>query len=171
MPKIKGPKTYDSEKHNEMITRTVAKSGSIYQFCAEAQISDLIFHNWLYRFPEFKEAYRTGLMMSRNAWEKEGEKRHNDEDWNFQYWRMSGQMRYQLNRNQKVSVKITPGANPYEQYKQIMSQAADGDFTASELKQIMESVNVGVRAYETFQLQDEVNELKTSLTEMRQNNV
>ena len=43
-----------------------------------------------------------------------------------------------------------------------------GDFTASELKQLMESINIGIRAYESFELQKEVNLMRNDLAKMGQ---
>jgi hypothetical protein len=51
-----------------------------------------------------------------------------------------------------------------------MNQASMGDFTAAELKQLMESINIGIRAFESFELQKEVNAMKEDLLKMSQNN-
>ena len=59
---------------------------------------------------------------------------------------------------------------PWEQYKQIIEQCSKGDFSAAEIKQLMESINVGTRVYEAFQLQKEVDKMKEDLNTMSQRN-
>ena len=59
-------------------------------------------------------------------------------------------------------------ATPWEQYQQILKQAEKGDFNASEIKQLMESINVGTRVYETFKLQVDFDTMKEDFNEMSQ---
>ena len=44
--------------------------------------------------------------------------------------------------------------------QQLIRQGQEGDLSASEIKQLMESINIGVRAFETFKIQGEVDKMK-----------
>jgi negative regulator of sigma E activity len=110
-------------------------------------------------------------MMGEHRWEKEGKDNHSDPDWNMDYWKIIGARLYQVGKNNKVRLNIIESDNPYNQYKQLVKQAQTGDFTASEIKQLSETINIGVRSYETFNLEAEVEEMKKQVEMMKKNNV
>ena len=62
---------------------------------------------------------------------------------------------------------INAKASPYKQYQQLVEMANSEEFNASEIKQLMESINVGIRAFESFELQAEVNKVKEDVKQMR----
>lgn len=41
--------------------------------------------------------------------------------------------------------------------------ASNGDFTAGEIKQLMEAINVGLNAHQAFEVQKQIDELKSDL--------
>ncbi len=168
--KSKRPR-YIEELHCPMALSIFSSSnGTISKFCNEAVISDNTFYGWVGKHENFSECYRIGAMMGRFQWEEEGRLGHLDEDFNLDYWRVQGSMRYGLGKTNRTRVDIDANANPYEQYKQLMKQAAHGDFTAPELKQLMEAINVGRTVYETFKLQAEVDKMRDDILKMAQNN-
>lgn len=171
--KLKNGETrYDEEYHCPLIIEVMnnPNKGTISAFCVEAFISDTTFYRWKARHPTFNECYRYAAMMSRENWEDEGRLGKDDESFNMDYWRIIGAARYGVGKSNRVRVEMDDQANPYEQYKQLISQASCGDFTAGELKQLMESINVGTRTYETFELQKEIDRMKEDLHKMEQNN-
>ncbi len=161
---------YDKSKHPLMVRKYVADHGTIYKFCIDNNISDIKFFRWIAMHEEFNEQYRIGLMSSRADWEHEGFKYHNDPDWNMSYWERLGEMRYNAFKGNKIRVNVNPDSDPHEQYKQVITQASYGDFTSSEIKQVMESINVGVRAYEVFKQQGEIDKIRDDLNKMNLNN-
>jgi hypothetical protein len=117
----------------------------------------------------FAECYGIAKMVAQEKWENELEENRFDEGWDRKYWEQRG-TRYFSQNISKLMLNVDEDANPWEQYKQVIKQAGNGDFSASELKQIMESMNVGTRVYEVFKLQSEVDNMKKDLNEMSQNN-
>ena len=159
---------YDEELHCKMVIESMNESGSIAAFCTKAGISDKLFYKWCNKYEIFDECYRIGAMISLANWEKEGEERNKNEDFNIEIWRIKGSARYGIGKSNRIRVHVDENTTPFEQYKQLLKQASYGDFTAAEVKQLMESINIGCRAYESFELQKEVDTMKENLTKMNQ---
>ncbi len=166
---LKGVKAYDEETHCPMIIECICDKGTISSFCKEAMISDSSFYRWVNKYPIFERCYRYSIMVAREAWEDEGRNGKDDPEFNIEYWRIVGSARYGIGKTNRVRVEVDEEASPYTQYQQLLKQASHGDFTASEIKQLMESVNVGSRVFETFKLQQEVDMMKEDLNKMSQN--
>lgn len=166
-----GNRVYDEEKHCVMVLEVLnnPKQGTISAFCKEAGITDSCFYKWKSKFPIFNDCYRFGTILSKENWESEGLAGKDDPEFNLEYWRIIGSARYGLGKTNRVRIEVDENSNPYEQYKQLISQANMGDFTASEIKQLMESINVGTRTYESFELQKAVDQMKADLVEMEKN--
>ena len=165
------PSKYNEELHCGLVIEVFSKGGSLAEFCVKAGVGDSTFYNWVNSKPVFHECWRVGHMMGEHRWEKEGKDNHSDPDWNMDYWKIIGARLYQVGKNNKVRLNIIESDNPYNQYKQLVKQAQTGDFTASEIKQLSETINIGVRSYETFNLEAEVEEMKKQVEMMKKNNV
>lgn len=165
----KGERSYKEEKHCPLILDIMATKGTMAAFCVESLISDSQFYSWVHKYPLFKECYQVGKMISRANWEEEGERGKNDENFNFEHWRHTGTIRYGLGRTNRIRVDVDPEASPFEQYQQLIKQAAGEEFSASEIKQLMESINVGRVVYETFKLQEKIDKMESSVKAMQNN--
>ncbi len=152
-----------------MILEAMIHGKGISTFCSNAMVSDSTFWNWTNKHPIFEECYRIGAQIARELWELEGEEGQSNEDFNFEHWRTIGQARFGLGRTARVRFGVEYEASPYEQYKQLVRQASHGDFSAAEVKQLMESVNVGCKVYETYEMQKQIDEMKADLVKMEQN--
>lgn len=157
---------YERERHCPAVLDSVAKNGTISHFCAENSISDTRFWQWCAMYPEFNDCYRIGLMKARYAWELEGELGKDDEGFHMIYWEKIGNIKFSINKADKIRIDVNPDLSPHEQYKQLITQASRGEFTSSEFKQISESINIGVRAYEVFKQQEEIDKLREDLNRM-----
>lgn len=158
------------EIHCPLVIEMFNKHGTVSSFCKEVGISDSTFYRWANRNPIFSECYRIGYMIARENWEEEGRSGQEDEYFNIDYWKVIGAARFGVGRTNRVRVDMGADSSPYEQYQNLITQASFGDYTASEIKQLMESINVGVRVYESFKLQAEVDKMKDDLIKMSQNN-
>lgn len=167
---LKQGSIYAEEVHCPMIIKTMNDLGTMSAFCKVANISDTTFYRWLNKYPIFLECYRAAKMLGLESWEEEGREGQGNPEFNLELWRTQGAARHGVGKTGRVRVHIDAETNPYGQYKQLLSQAGMGDFTASELKQLMESINVGTRVYETFELQKAVDEMKQDLNKMNQRN-
>lgn len=165
-------KKYDEQKHCTMIIKVMSDThkATMAAFCVEAGISDCTFYKWLNKYPTFKECYRYGCMISQNNWDQMGTMGMTDEMFNIEIWKTQGAARYGVGKTNRIRVHVDVDTTPFDQYKQLMSQASNGDFTSSELKQLMESINIGCRAFEQFELQKEVTEMKEALKKMETHN-
>lgn len=165
----KGEVPYEEDKHCPLILDVMDSEGTMTAFCVKTGISDRLFYKWIYKHPLFNECYRIGCMISRDNWEREGLLGKGDEEFNMELWRIQGAARHGVGKTNRVRIHIDANSTPYEQYKQLINQASMGDFTASEFKQLIEGINVGIRAYESFELQREVDAMKKDLDKMNQN--
>ena len=109
-------------------------------------------------------------MYSKSNWEEEGRLGKDDENFNMDYWRITGACRYGAGKANRIRMVVDPEASPYEQYKQIIAQAGQEEFTASEVKQLMERVNVGRGVFETFKLQESIDKMQDDISRMAINN-
>ncbi len=162
----KGKRTYNEEVHCPMILDVMNREGTMTAFCRQAGISDALFYKWVNKYPVFNECYQLGRMYSKDNWEREGEHGKDDENFNLEYWRITGACRYGVGRTNRIRMAVNPDSDPYEQYQQLIKQAGCEEFTASEIKQLMESINVGRGVFETFKLQQEVGEMREDIKRM-----
>ncbi len=93
-----------------------------------------------------------------------------DEFFNMDYWKTIGAARFGVGRTNRIRVELNETETPYQQYQSLLRQASFGEYTAAEIKQLMESINVGVRVFESFKLQEEVDNMKNDLLKMSQKN-
>lgn len=160
---------YDEEKHCVMLLEIYPLKWRISAFCIEALIDERTFYRWVHDCDIFKLCWGIAQCMAQEAWEKEEVDNLKNEDWNRKRWEQRGS-RYFAKDKSKLILEVHNKDTPWEQYQQIMKQAQKGDFTASEIKQLMEAVNVGTRVYESFKLQQEVDKMNKELSEMSQRN-
>ncbi len=161
---------YSPAVHCVLVLKCVSETGRSTAFCKEAGVSGETFKKWLGLFPLFRECYGVALIMAQETWEEEYEERKDDEEFNKKEWLERGNRTFKFSAMTKLHLNIKHGSNPYEQYQQIMEQATTGEFTATEIKLLMESINVGTRVYESFKLQEEVDKMKDDLALMASRN-
>lgn len=166
----KGNRTYKETIHCPMILEVMNEQGTMTAFCKQAGISDALFYKWTMLYPIFDECYQLGKMYSKSNWEEEGRDGKDDENFNMEYWRITGACRYGVGRQNRIRMAVNAESNPYEQYQQLIKQAGREEFTASEIKQLMESINVGRGAFETFQLQQSIDAMQNDISRMALNN-
>lgn len=159
---------YEPEKHCPMVMEVCSdyQLGDASFFCAKAGISGQTFFRWTYTHPEFNEAYGLANMKARAEWLRQAAANNDNPEWDSEFWKHIGRTRFGLGRSNKVFLALDPQGTPTDHYKQILAQAAEGAFSASELKQLMEAINVGLRAHEIIELQKEIEQMKNDLVKM-----
>lgn len=169
---------YREEIHCPMVLRIMADKdkGTVSAFCVEAMVDNATFFNWVNENPLFEQCYSLGKMMARENWEAEGRQLKNKSSpigmisYEFEHWKMMGWSRFGVsNKNSRVRLELNPTHNPSQHYAQLIKQAASGDFTAGELKQLMEAINVGLNTEQVFVMQKQIDELKADLATMVNN--
>ena len=173
----KGRTKFDEVIHCPMIINLMANDlkGTMSAFCCEALISDRTFYTWLKENEIFQECYALGKMFAREHWEEEGRKIRDERlmpgesSYAFEYWRMIGWSRFGIGKNSRIRLDLNPHATPNEHYSQLLKQASEGEFTAGEIKQLMEAVNVGLNTHQVFELQKEIDQLRKDLATMSEN--
>jgi len=177
--KIKGGKKtgYVEEIHCPMIINVMAdrNRGTIAAFCVESEISDRTFYNWIRDHELFSECFGMAKMFSKYDWEQMGLEIKDEVSLpgttnnKMEYWKMIGWERFGIGRTGRVRLRVNALAKPNEQYAQLISQASEGDFTAGEIKQLMEAINVGMSAHQVFEMQKEIDQLRSDLAVMAEN--
>jgi hypothetical protein len=166
------PPPYNQKIHCILILKIMLKQGRISAFCKEAMIDDSTFYRWVNAHEVFARCYGLGKIFAREAWEQDGEDMREETNppgvisHKFEHWKMVGWSRFGVSKNSRIKLDLDANANPSQHYSQLLKQAANGDFTASEIKQLMEAVNVGLNTHQVFELQKQIDELKSDLALM-----
>ena len=170
---------YDEPTHCPLVLEIMSDhtKGTVSAFCVAAGVGERTFWEWVAKHPIFAECYDIGRMYAREAWEEEGRyvrhalKMGETCTYAFDYWRMLGWSRFGLSKNNRIRLKLNKDSTPLEHYKELIQQAADGDFTSSEIKQLMESINVGLNVHDKMQMQSQIDDIKADVLKLSENNV
>ena len=171
----KGPAQFNPEVHCPLILKVMANEGRVSAFCMKAMCSESGFYKWVQKHEFFRECYAIGKILAREIWEIEGIELRDREmpigmiDHAYDHWKMIGWSRFGISRNSRIKINLDANGTPLDHYKQVLKQASEGDFTASEIKQLMEAVNVGLNTHQVFELQKEIDQLKSDLLLMAEN--
>jgi|SRR5580698_1596246 hypothetical protein len=168
--KFKGTQTqYKENIHCPMIMKIMANKGRVSAFCKEVEIVESTFYLWAKKHKTFGLCYEYGKVLAREAWEDEGETLKTSTNppgvisHEFEHWKMIGWSRFGISKNSRIKLELVPTDTPSQHYSQLLLQASKGDFTASEIKQLMEAVNVGLNTHQVFELQKQIDQLKSDL--------
>jgi hypothetical protein len=175
--KLKGKPKLDEDIHCALILKIMAdpNKGRMSAFCVEVCISDFTFYNWLKQSDLFLQCYALGKMIARENWEYDGQQIREEvtmpgtSNHKFEHWRMVGWSRFGVGKNSRIRLDLDPKGTPNQHYQQLMHQASQGDFTAGEIKQLMEAINIGLTAHQVEVLQQEIDQLKADLITMTEN--
>jgi len=175
---FKGRKSvYQEKKHCQMLIKIMMnrnKSCMTY-FCVEAMIAESTFWLWLKKHELFRDVYSYCKMVSKQLWYEEGLEIKNTNyqmgtiNYAMDHWKLIGWAKFGISKNSKIRLDLKAGDTPAEHYASILEQAASGDFTASEFKQLMEAVNVGLNVHQVFELQKQIDALKSDMGIMKDN--
>lgn len=169
------PTKYDEEIHCKKILSIMIDKGRYSAFCTEVLICEKTFYNWINENELFAMCYALGKMFAREKWEKDGEDLRDQIlpigtiSYGYEHWKMMGWSRFGISKNSRIKLNLKSEDTPDKHYSQLLKQASEGDFTAGEIKQLMEAVNVGLNTHQVFQLQKEIDELKSDLETMVRN--
>lgn len=170
-------KRFDEVEHCKLILKimTDPKKGTLSAFCVEAGVGDGTFYGWLNKSELFFECYALGKMYAREVWEQDGLELREEimmpgaTNNKLEHWKMMGWSRFGISKNSRIRLDLNANDSPDKHYSQLMKQACNGDFTAGEIKQLMEAINVGLNTHQVFALQKEIDQLKSDLATMYEN--
>lgn len=162
---------YKQEHHCKLLIKIMMNKnhGCHSGFCAQAMISETTFYRWVRDHPLFGSLYYFTRMVAKQLWFEEGREISDKEfqlgtmNYQFEHWKLMGWTKFGISKNSKIKINVDPNASPAKHYADILRQASEGDFTASEFKQLMEAVNVGLNVHQVFELQKQIDELKSDL--------
>lgn len=169
--KSKGNLKYDEEKHCKLLIKVMMDrdKGCHTYFCTEGMIADTTFYGWVRTYELFGNLYSFCKMIAKQVWYEEGRLIKNKEyqmgtiNYEMEHWKLIGWAKFGISKNSRIKINVKPDDSPAKVYEMVLRQASEGDFTASEFKQLMEAVNVGINLYNTFELQKQIDELKSDL--------
>lgn len=168
---------YDEEKHCKLLIKVMMnkEQGCHTYFCVQAKIAEGTFYAWTRQHQIFGNLYQFCKMVSKQCWYEEGIEIKNKNypigsvNYAMDHWKLMGWAKFGISRNSRIRIDMNPEDSPAKHYQAILRQAADGDFTASEFKQLMEAVNVGLNVHQVFELQKQIDELKSDLSVVKDN--
>lgn len=172
-----GKTKYEEEKHCKLLIKIMLDyhKGTYTSFCVSAMICERTFFNWVNEHPLFCNLFYFSKAVARELWEEEGRKIKDREfpigmmDYSFEHWKLIGWSRFGISKNSRIKLNLKPDDSPAKHYASILRQASEGDFTAAEFKQLMEAVNVGLNVHQVFELQKQIDELKSDHVIMKAN--
>lgn len=174
---LKNTVKYNEEHHCILLLQILAdpNRGTYSAFCVEVGIGEDKFFGWIREKKVFNECYRLGLMYSKENWEADGRALRDEviypgtSNYKMDYWKTTGWYRFGIGKNGKIRLKLDPKGTPHDHYRQVVDQACQGEFTASEVKQLMEAINVGLTMHEKLAMQAEIDKLQEDLAVMQEN--
>lgn len=172
-----GPTKYVEEVHCPTVLSVMSDpdKGTVAEICCTLWISESTFYEWCKKHTVFAQCYSIGKMLARKAWDDRGNELRDYEvpmgtiSWSFEHWRMVGWSRFGVGKNSRIRLDLNPSDTPDKHYSQLLEQAAQGEFTAGEIKQLMEAINVGLKTHDVIFLQEQIDELKDDLDTMSKN--
>lgn len=170
-------KKYDEEKHCKLLIEVMTDSykGTVSAYCVAAMICMETFYTWVHKYQMFGQIYQFSKLIAREIWEEEGHRLKGKErpigviDNEFEHWKFIGWSKFGISKNPKLRIPFKAENNALDHYRTIMRQASEGDFTASEFKQLMEAINVGLNVHQVMNMQSQIDELKSDLSKMQEN--
>lgn len=175
--KNKKHKRYNEDYHCSMLLNVMLDKnrGTFSAFCVEAMITEKTFYSWKNTHELFDDIYSFCKLYAREIWEQEGREIRDlclpigTVNNAFEYWKLIGWSRFGVSKNSRIKLNLNADDTPDKHYSQLMKQACEGDFTAPEIKQLMEAINVGLNTYQVFELQKQIDSLKSDLVTMQTN--
>lgn len=175
--KTKSNFIFNEEEHCKLLIRVMMDKdkGCHTYFCVDAKICERTFYKWVAAYEVFGGLYYFCKMVAKQLWYKEGQLIRDREyqmgtvNYEMEHWKLMGWAKFGISRNSRLRINVNPSDSPAQHYRAILQQAAEGDFTASEFKQLMEAVNVGLNVHQVFELQKQIDELKSDLVTVTAN--
>jgi hypothetical protein len=175
--KNKNSQKYKEEEHCKLLIKVMMDkdNGCPSAFCIHAMISETTFFAWVRDHELFRNLYYFTKMVAKQLWYEEGRQIRDREyqigtmNYEFEHWKLMGWAKFGISKNSRLKINLNPEDTPAKHYASILKQASEGDFTASEFKQLMEAVNVGLNVHQVFELQKEIDELKSDVATMKAN--
>jgi len=168
---------YREEEHCKLLIKVMMDpdNGCVSVFCIKAMIAETTFLAWVRNHELFRNLYHFSKMVAKQLWYEEGRKIKDKEyqigtmNYEFEHWKLMGWAKFGISKNSKIKINVDADASPTQLYADILRQASEGDFTAAEFKQLMEAVNVGLNVHQNFELQKQIDELKSDLSIVKEN--
>jgi hypothetical protein len=168
---------YNEEKHCKLLIKVMMdkNKGCHTYFCVEAMVGESTFYHWVRNRETFGNLFFFTKMVAKQCWYEEGMELRSKQylmgtiNYEMDHWKLMGWAKFGISRNSRIRINFGEDDSPAKHYQAILRQAADGDFTASEFKQLMEAVNVGLNVHQTFELQKQIDELKSDLLIVTEN--
>ena len=168
---------YDENIHPALLLMIMSdpEQSRLSAFCKHVGIGERKFRHWVKDHELFSDCYDLAKIYSRENWEEEGLKIKDEVlmpgviSNKFEHWKMVGWSRFGIGKTCKLNLNLNPEDKPTAHYAQLIKQANEGDFTASEIKQLMEALSLGLKTQQTVEMQDEIDKLKTDLIKMNEN--
>ena len=162
---------YNEEPHCRLLIKVMMDRdhGCHSAFCVEAMIAETTFYAWVRTHELFGNLYYFCRMVAKQLWYEEGRAIRDKEyqmgtiNYEMEHWKLMGWTKFGISKNSRIKINVNPKDSPAKHYEEILRQASEGDFTASEFKQLMEAVNVGLNVHQVFELQKQIDELKSDL--------
>ncbi|MEI6529714.1 MAG: hypothetical protein WCN88_04980 [Candidatus Falkowbacteria bacterium] len=99
------PTKYDAAAHTALLLKMLSQGNSRAMFCAEVKIAARTFNDWLEKYPEFLDAYETGMVDAQAYWEKMAVDNMGAPNFNYSLWLAIMRDRFNYSEHKKFKFK------------------------------------------------------------------
>ena len=147
------PTVYKPE-YPGLFIKICKEGGSICDFCVVAEIARSTFYEWLYAYPEFKQAYNIGREITEQWLTKTGIEGMSGEreGFNATAWSMLMRNKCGMTAERKISIDFTKCKDAKEMRAVLDERIAQGRMPASEIRVLSEYVANAVKIEENTEL-------------------
>lgn len=165
------PPKYVPSIHLPLLDEIFSKGKSIASFCVAAKIVRTTFHNWVEQYPDFEEAYELATSKAQVYWEEYGANNMMIPGFNYSWWASIMRNRFGYTEHRKIKIKgIDQAKTAMDKYNLVLKEVSEGQITAHELKQLVESILAGTKILEHTELCADVKELQERVKEQQTEN-
>ncbi len=158
------PVKYRPDYHIPMLISLFTLGNDIACFCSAAEVSRKTFDNWVNSFPDFNEAYETGLEMANLFWEKYADTHGDSPDFNTKLWSIKMRNRFGYTDQRKLKIKALKNAkNAKEQMDCIVEEISEGRLTGSETNQLGSFIKTAIDVDTHIEVKKDIKALQERL--------
>ncbi len=155
---------YDKDKHPDELIKTFTDGDYYAQFCADHDIGERTFFEWLDKHKEFADAYEVAKMKGRAWWERRGKTGLSQENFSATAWSMTMRNRFGYTEHRRVGVKgLDKAKDALAKMLLLEGEVSKGNLTGAELSHLSGLIESGVRVSQNTKMEEDIALIKTTL--------
>lgn len=151
--------SYDPDKHPTQLIELLSNGEGIAAFCAENNIGERTFFDWIDRYSELEEAYQIAKVKGKRWLEAQGTLSMHRKDFQPVVWSMLMRHRCGMTEHRRVPIDFTKCKTAMEKLAILERQVEKGELTTAEIKNLAEYVRAAADIEQKTDIAERVEEL------------